>query len=155
MSDDEDIKQRYVPSKRRGWQGEELEMNHKREQNPSSLNSYAAVDITQFQNTEVGKGYQASHVVRQKSNITLSRSTTNRASSIISQENNQNRNGGAHESSLETDKSEKKSKKKRRKDDSKKHDKDISSDTNEYLKCSALREFRKEIERILNDASPG
>jgi hypothetical protein len=57
------------------WQGEEMELDHQREserrdrdRDASSTGAAAivtAVDLNQFRNTEVGKGYQAKHVVRQ------------------------------------------------------------------------------------------
>jgi len=50
----------------KGWAGEELEIKHQREQlRKAPEANFAAVDISQFQNFEVGKGYQAQHVVRQ------------------------------------------------------------------------------------------
>jgi hypothetical protein len=48
------------------WAGEEMELEHQRQQPSDKKQTYAAVDITQFQNTVVGKGYQAKHVVRQR-----------------------------------------------------------------------------------------
>lgn len=56
------------------WQGEEMELDHQREterrdrdRDESSTGAaiVTAVDLNQFRNTEVGKGYQAKHVVRQ------------------------------------------------------------------------------------------
>ena len=57
------------------WEGEEMELDHQREterrdrdREESSTGAAAivtAVDLNQFRNTEVGKGYQAKHVVRQ------------------------------------------------------------------------------------------
>lgn len=52
--------------RQRGWQGEELEMEHKK-QSHEKLSQAAAVDIRQFQNHKVGEGYQARHVIRQRS----------------------------------------------------------------------------------------
>jgi hypothetical protein len=55
---------------RGGWQGDEMEMEHQRSQfnNPNNNNNNAptAVDLNQFRNTKVGEGYQARHVVRQR-----------------------------------------------------------------------------------------
>lgn len=58
---------------RTAWAGDELEMDHTREQIRRGADdevdhqaTHAAVDISQFHNKEVGSGYQARHVVRQK-----------------------------------------------------------------------------------------
>jgi hypothetical protein len=53
------------------WQGEEMELDHQREterrdrDESTGAATVTAVDLNQFRNTEVGKGYQAKHVVRQ------------------------------------------------------------------------------------------
>jgi hypothetical protein len=49
----------------RGW-GEAMELAHQQQHQTSSSSSAVAVDLNQFRNTEVGTGYQAKHVVRQK-----------------------------------------------------------------------------------------
>lgn len=64
-SSSSDDDERFLPKSRKGWQGEDLELEHARESSGKSKQA-AAVDISQFQNTEVGKGYQAKHVVRQQ-----------------------------------------------------------------------------------------
>jgi hypothetical protein len=50
--------------RRGGWQGDDLELERK---DPTDVAPHAAVDLSQFRNTEVGKGYQAKHVIRQRS----------------------------------------------------------------------------------------
>jgi hypothetical protein len=50
----------------RGWQGDEMELQHQLEHQGKSTDVITAVDLTQFQNTQVGIGYQAKHVVRQR-----------------------------------------------------------------------------------------
>ena len=54
------------------WEGEELELDHYREgrgsANKKRKDASAAVDLSQFQNTVVGQGYQAKHVIRQRTN---------------------------------------------------------------------------------------
>ncbi|CAB9531161.1 expressed unknown protein [Seminavis robusta] len=65
---DESEDRRFLPQSHKGWQGENLELDHQREsirQHKTKATS-AAVDISQFQNHEVGKGYQAKHVIRQQ-----------------------------------------------------------------------------------------
>lgn len=53
------------------WEGEEMELDHYREERLSGekrrkQNTTVAVDLTQFQNTTIGQGYQAKHVIRQR-----------------------------------------------------------------------------------------
>jgi hypothetical protein len=108
--------------RRRGWQGEELEMGHQQEAlrgGKSKQGAVAAVDIRQFQNTVVGEGYQAKHVVRQPG--------SKPASSLQVKD----LSGGAVFN---------KAKEKPSKSDSGDRD---------YIKNDGLREFRKEIELIL------
>mmetsp|Transcript_17655 Transcript_17655/g.41195 ORF Transcript_17655/g.41195 Transcript_17655/m.41195 type:complete len:147 (-) Transcript_17655:1544-1984(-) len=56
-----------VLRRRAGWSDREnFEIEHQRERLRSDAEaSSAAVDLSQFRNEEVGKGYQAKHVVRQ------------------------------------------------------------------------------------------
>lgn len=51
-------------SKRRGWDGDHLELN--REQPSENLASHVAVNLGQFRNEQIGVGYQAKHVIRQR-----------------------------------------------------------------------------------------
>ena len=67
------------------WQGEEIELDH-RDRDESSTGAAAivtAVDLNQFRNTEVGKGYQAKHVVRQKNTATNNNDTAAAAAQVI------------------------------------------------------------------------
>ena len=110
-----------VVSQRRGWEGEELEMNHQQEIFRSGKgDSVVAVDIRQFQNTVVGEGYQARHVVRQPS---ANPPTAMKVRDMTG-------------SSFGPQAVEKIS----RQDDGKRN----------YIENDALREFRKEIELILS-----
>lgn len=64
---------RGVWKSRGGWEGEQLELDHyhrqkqQQQQHASDRHetSVVAVDLSQFRNTVVGKGYQAKHVIRQ------------------------------------------------------------------------------------------
>ena len=48
-----------------------MELQHKQnQQDDSTINVSAAVDLKQFQNTQVGIGYQAKHVIRQRTATT-------------------------------------------------------------------------------------
>lgn len=118
--DDEGEMPRGVSSRRKGWQGEELEMQHQREAARSEKQKVsAAVDIKQFQNTVVGEGYQAKHVIRQPS-------TSNSAANV------RDMTGGKFAESTNETKPL------------------TTTDRAEYIKNSGLRDFRREIETILS-----
>ncbi len=56
-------------NKHRGGWGEDMELAHQKSSSnggTSKTSQVVAVDLNQFRNTEVGSGYQARHVVRQK-----------------------------------------------------------------------------------------
>mmetsp|Transcript_24585 Transcript_24585/g.51786 ORF Transcript_24585/g.51786 Transcript_24585/m.51786 type:complete len:161 (+) Transcript_24585:189-671(+) len=59
---------------RGGWDGDNLEIDHQRERLRSGVNENepATVDLSQFRNVEVGKGYQAKHVIRQRDTLSHS-----------------------------------------------------------------------------------
>lgn len=114
---------RGVVGRRRGWQGEELELNHQKEafrSGKDKADTAVAVDIRQFQNHIVGEGYQAKHVVRQR--------TAQPASELKIQD----MSGGANlqREQLKGQKSD--------------------TGARNYIENSGLREFRKEIESILS-----
>ena len=112
-----------------GW-GEAMELAHQQEHSQktsdskgrSSSSSAVAVDLNQFRNTEVGKGYQAKHVVRQKtaadSAANLKTRTVNNDFTVV--------------------------------DHSKRETENDVIDTEELLKNDGLRAFRKELESILS-----
>jgi hypothetical protein len=76
MSDQEEQYLKYLPSnnKKRVWEGDEMELQHARDQmkrNQENTTDHCssnvvAVNIQDFHNTQVGKGYQAKHVIRQR-----------------------------------------------------------------------------------------
>ena len=67
MSDEDSISPRVL-GKRKGWEGDELEYRHQSEKlrAGAKVETHVAVDLKQFQNHQVGVGYQAKHVVRQR-----------------------------------------------------------------------------------------
>lgn len=103
---------------RGGW-GEAMELAHQRT-NDASATSVVAVDLDQFRNTEVGTGYQAKHVVRQKT----AASTTTKTKIVNSNFQNAADRGKSSE--------------------------DKSIEKEELLRNDGLRAFRKEIESILS-----
>ena len=126
-SDDDDGPPRGVASHRGGWAGDELELQRR---NPSQ--TAAAVDLTQFRNTEVGQGYQAKHVVRQRREERVEAKVTDMRT----------------DSATKKKESKKESKKRRRDDRERRRDKRKTSDPLEkYLSSESFRLFRKELEQ--------
>lgn len=129
MSDDDDEEQDRMPEgvlrRRKGWGGEEMELSHVREKmrDSGSTDDVVAVDLNQFRNTVVGEGYQAKHVVRQKSGVAQQQSKVVDMSSTTSKST---RGGG---------KKRKHSKKEER--------------LAKYLRCAGVREFRRQLEELL------
>ena len=136
--------------------GDDLEMKHKRERirqgqdAGDGADQHAAVDINQFRNVEVGRGYQARHVVRQKTgNEDVGggmkvRDMTGGAS--VKERTTSDRTD--NKPTKETDKSSKRSKKHKEKTDAT----DKRNMADQYLKCKGVREFRLELEKILSSA---
>lgn len=111
---------------KRGWQGEELEIQRDRETiiDPSLS---VAVDLKQFRNEEVGKGYQAKHVIRQPSVSIGVKATGDTTSEPASGErarktSKKRRSGSPIAASIDR--------------------------RTQYLNCPAFRQFRKELEKI-------
>jgi hypothetical protein len=91
--------------------------------------SYTAVDLGQFRNTQVGEGYQAKHVVRQKtvpSHNTTHPPVINKVDTKIPY----------NEEGI----SSRPLKKKRG---------SIEQEAEKYIRCEGIRDFRRELERIL------
>ena len=162
-----------------------MEMDHRRDRmRPKAENgeegrgagTYAAVDLRQFQNTEVGKGYQARHVVRQK---IVSGAGDEESSQLKILNMSQRKHGGnMGENSVEDvdaprksgagkrggDQSYESGKERR---DGRKRTKEQNSRSKcgsgscnkrrpviaeHYLECKGIRDFRREIEKILSSS---
>jgi hypothetical protein len=148
---DEEHNLKYLPrnKKRGGWEGDEMELQHARDHKKKSIirDEYAndsssskhgnsvAVNIQDFYNNEVGKGYQAKHVIRQphlnphpQVNITdMSKPVTKPdSSSAVVVGNNSNR---------------------------KENNPNTYTTLDALLKNQRLRAFRKEVEKIYLEAS--
>lgn len=144
---------------RGGWDDTfNLEMEHQRErlradederdnagrgEKPSS--THAAVDLNQFRNEEVGKGYQAKHVVRQRE-ATASAS----AAGVVDM------SGGKFSSSKKERGAESAASKKRSLDDKGATDDGGGGEKKagdfrleSYLQCKGMRDFMKDIDKIL------
>ena len=87
----------------------------------SAKSTHAAVDLQQFRNDEVGKGYQAKHVVRQKG-------VPSKASGIVdmSQRKDESMKTLTARSNAES----------------------ITKES--YLQCRGMRNFMREVNKILN-----
>jgi hypothetical protein len=124
---------RGVLKARAGWKGDDMEMEHQREmmtRETDKSSTSAAVDLEQFRNKEVGVGYQAKHVVRQRSGQTpkLKIHDMSRAS---------NEHG------------EIKKTKKRKHEEKSEVKEDPAERVRKYLQSEGLRQFRKELEKIV------
>ena len=135
------------PRVKKGWAGEEMEMSHRREQlrntdhTRTSAQQYGTVNLEQFQNKEVGHGYQARGVIRQRTG--LPSSNLNIVDMTMSKKNPQ-------QEKEDTSASSSKEKRRKRKSKRKRNGKEIPTDpTEQFLRCTGLRDFRKELEKIL------
>eukprot|EP01083_Nonionella_stella_P034679 94853_1 len=171
-----------ITSKRtRGWAGEEMELAHQRQkileqQESSSMakggdERFSTVNLEQFRNREVGVGYQARGVMRQKTGLASTGSMK-----IVDMTKKRHRDEKSAESTSSVDSSsERKSSHKKKK---KKHKHKRSRSTNskrsrirdqspspkesnntgdeniqKYLQCKGIIDFRKELHKILSEAS--
>mmetsp|Transcript_25480 Transcript_25480/g.54826 ORF Transcript_25480/g.54826 Transcript_25480/m.54826 type:complete len:171 (-) Transcript_25480:2863-3375(-) len=144
---------------RGGWADSyNLEMEHQRERLRAATDadgdehdgaarekapSHAAVDLSQFRNEEVGKGYQAKHVVRQKGATSSATGVVDMAGGKFSR----NERGGPESSSA----TKKRSRDGGGKDDidGRKRQTTAADRLGSYLNCKGMREFMKDIDKIL------
>jgi len=147
---------RGVLKTRAGWAGEELEREHSAT-TKGTAGAVAAVDLSQFRNTEVGKGYQARHVIRQRT-------------AADGGESSQKKDMAQPEpASLKEDNNNKKKKIKKRQKKEEKDGEEVDEDANrlssrdrkktkkgakvsKYLESQGIREFRKELESIVSSS---
>ncbi|KAL3792974.1 hypothetical protein HJC23_010987 [Cyclotella cryptica] len=139
-----------------GWAGDFLEIEHQRETagGRDRSKSHTAVDLSQFRNEEVGKGYQAKHVVRQREAIAETSGVVDMSGGAFSSRNksDQSLRRSSHEKgdkSLKRSSHEKKSAKRKHDDDrdiNAKRDSRLES----YLKCKGLKAFLGEIDKIIS-----
>ena len=104
---------------------------------------FTSVDLSQFRNTEIGKGYQARGVIRQRNNY--NENSTMKVVNMME----------AKKDGVSNDKSSHKQQQQQQHPNDINHtnEKMMNSKTtssSEYLACKGIREFRKEIEKILN-----
>ena len=146
------------------WGGDNLELEHKRQrirqgQDVAAAADHTAVDINQFRNVEVGSGYQAQHVVRQRTGndggssggAMKVRDMTGGASAASEGRSTSDRDG-AKGKEKRKDKDAKASDKSSKRSRKHKAEKDEQNIADQYLKCKGVREFRLELEKILSSA---
>jgi hypothetical protein len=154
MSDDDELVVSKVLRKRKGWQGEELEMEHHREkfrnstiEGYSSTSNPVAMDLKQFQNHRVGEGYQAKHVVRQ-------RTVTDSGIKIMDMSRKATK---AEPMSRKATKAEPMSRKATKAEPMSRSSYDNDDDDDDllptYLRCRGIREFRRQLDEILKASS--
>lgn len=135
---------------RTAWAGDQLEMDRTREQIRRGADDkiHAAVDISQFQNKEVGSGYQARHVVRQKTGSGTDGVKVRDMTGCALSSDKKGREVKSEPNKRKKSKNESSSSKRKR-DIGASHDKHTMAD--EYLQCKGVRDFRIEIEKILRE----
>ena len=148
------------------WGGDNLELEHKRQrirqgQDVAAAADHTAVDINQFRNVEVGSGYQARHVVRQRTGndggssggAMKVRDMTGGASAAAEGRSTSDRDGAkGKEKRKDKDAKAKASDKSSKRSRKHKAEKDEQNIADQYLKCKGVREFRLELEKILSSA---
>lgn len=145
---------------KKGWAGDEMEMNHQREcyskeRNNKSISgtatSFTAVDLSQFRNTEVGHGYQAKGVVRQRS-VTRAADTIDRKNDLVMKGPTQKSND-KNCSTAEERRDVHKSQRRKRKLRGEQIEYSKPSLTNAYLHSKGIRDFRRELGKILGETN--
>jgi hypothetical protein len=171
--------------RQRGWAGEEMEMEHQREelrrrkrrtesQNPQGRQEergeeekyYHAVNLEQFRNNQVGSGYQAKGVIRQRTahdvNINIldmSKRPENLENPSMSRRLSDDDRGIRKDDDDDTSSdisSSRRNKKRKKHHKNKRPRKEKKQKSNtrlieKYLKCKGMRDFRKELEKILSE----
>lgn len=133
--------------KSKGWDGDHLELEHQRKQAEETSTQHhgepVAVDLEQFRNTEVGKGYQARHVIRQPrvataaAELSTSSTTSRKIAPAPDSSSSRTHQGGTSNISQG---------KRPASPSSTPHDPKLDK----YLRCEALRKFRRELDQILD-----
>lgn len=145
------------------WGGDNLELEHKRQrirqgQDVAAAAEHTAVDINQFRNVEVGSGYQARHVVRQRTGNDGGssgggmkvRDMTGGASAADGRSASDRDDTKGNEKRKDKDAKAKASDKSSKRSRKEKAEKDEQNIADQYLKCIGVREFRLELEKILS-----
>jgi hypothetical protein len=133
-SSDNDLVETNLPAglrSRGGWEdSNNIEMEHEKQATKrglSSRNNHAAVDLSQFRNDEVGKGYKAKHVVRQRDATVSNASVIDMSGGKFSKPDSRTKrhSDGTHQDNEDRNRRE------------------------PYLESKGIRDFLREIEKIL------
>lgn len=147
-SDEDDyIPRGVLKTQRRGWQGEEMELEHLRSDKVNPKSTFCAVDKEQFYNHQVGEGYQAKHVIRQPKKDEATTQVQDMTSGLKSVDHSTTKTTTpmSHRSHRHKEKRKRETK---RDDDAELKSKKLQT----YLKCAGMRSFRREIEKILSSS---
>jgi hypothetical protein len=132
----------YRPQERRGgWEGEHLEREREREVDqdgaaaPSSR-AAVAVDLEQFRNYRVGEGYQARHVVRQRTAAPARHGAAGAGASGATETADSDKRPSGRERRVAGDRQGK-------------TPDGTPDELDRYLECEAFRTFRRELDKIL------
>lgn len=135
---------------KKGWAGEEMEMLHRREQMRSSdhvsKRQYGTVDLAQFQNKEVGHGYQARGVIRQRNG----QGSTSMKIVDMTKKGQEKEDDSNSNISISSSREIRKKRKSRKRIHSEK--KETRNLVPNYLMCKPLCDFRRELEKILSES---
>ena len=149
-SDDEPRLPPNVLNSQRGWAGGNLELEHQRQSlagDGEKKSRIAAVDLTQFRNEEVGKGYQAKHVVRQREAVSASSGVLDMSGGVFESAHHHDKR---EKKPSKKDKKEKKSGKRKRDKEDKTAADQKDSQLEPYFKCRGLETFLSEVESMLS-----
>mmetsp|Transcript_1797 Transcript_1797/g.2588 ORF Transcript_1797/g.2588 Transcript_1797/m.2588 type:complete len:164 (+) Transcript_1797:139-630(+) len=146
-----------VAKRKNVWAGEEMEMKHQLQWSKEKAKSakgnedYATVDLSQFRNTEVGVGYQAKGVVRQRSGYEESNiSKTKRKETLPPQIPKAD---NALEQNIRQQPFKNDSERIQEKDmTNTSASSNKAPEFNKFLQSKGIRDFRREIEKILSQA---
>ena len=134
-----------IPSrKNRGWDGEHMVLAHAQRSAEESKKGPAAVDLSQFRNEEVGKGYQAKFVVRQRT-----AEDDDQAPRMAVKDMTKPNEAEKKKSSRKKEKLKRSSRDDGDEDDKKSKKESVGTNRLEkYLKSEGMRLFRKELEKF-------
>ena len=119
-----------VEHQRERLRAADTELEHDQAARGDVSKNHAAVDLSQFRNEEVGRGYKAKHVVRQRE----------AALGVLDM------SGGTFSAK---DVRSSSATKKRGRDDLGRDETAVGKRSDAYLKCKGMRDFIKEIDKIL------
>ena len=123
-----------VEHQRERLRAADTELEHDQAARCDVTKNHAAVDLSQFRNEEVGRGYKAKHVVRQREASSSAKGVLDMSGGIFS-----TKDVGSSSAT-----------KKRGRDEIGRGDETaVGKKSDAYLKCKGMRDFMKDIDKIL------